>query len=36
MLPTTKETPLQTQNTMQELSLLQSGPITQKEANIIA
>jgi hypothetical protein len=36
MLPTTKETPLQTQDTMQELSLLQSRLIVQKEANIIA
>jgi hypothetical protein len=35
MLPTTRKTPLQTQDTMQELSL-QSRPIVQKEANVIA
>jgi hypothetical protein len=32
-LPTSRETPLQTQDTMQELSLLESRPIVQKEAN---
>jgi hypothetical protein len=36
MLPTTRETPLQIQDTMQELSLLQSRPIERKEANVIA
>jgi hypothetical protein len=36
MQPITQETPLQTQDTMQELSLLQSRPIVQKEANDIA
>jgi hypothetical protein len=35
-LPTSRETPLQTQDIMQELSLLQSKPIVQKEANVIA
>jgi hypothetical protein len=36
MLPTTRETLLQTQDTMQELNLLQSRPIVQKEATVIA
>jgi hypothetical protein len=35
-LPTSRGTPLQTQGTMQELSLLQSRLIVQKEANVIA
>jgi hypothetical protein len=34
MLPTSRETPLQTQDTVQELSLLQSRPIVQKESNV--
>jgi hypothetical protein len=33
-LLTSRETSLQTQDTMQELSLLQSRPIVQKEANV--
>jgi hypothetical protein len=36
MLPTTRETLLQTQDTMQELNLLQTRPIVQKEATVIA
>jgi hypothetical protein len=36
MLQTTRETLLQTQDTMQELSLLQSTPTVLKESNVIA
>jgi hypothetical protein len=36
MLPTFRETPPQTHDTMQELNLLQSRPIVQKEANVTA
>jgi hypothetical protein len=35
-LPTSRETLLQTQDKMQELSLLWSSPILQKEANVTA
>jgi hypothetical protein len=33
-MPTSRKTPLQTQDTMQELSLLQFRPIVPKEANV--
>jgi hypothetical protein len=36
MLPTSRETPPQTQGIMQELNLLQYRPIAQKEANVNA
>jgi hypothetical protein len=36
MLPTSTGTPLQIQDAMQELSLLQSRPIVQKEVGVTA